>query len=71
MSQIENYREHSGPVMPKVITFLLLVLGLAGSVYFISTNELFTAGYTNGFSIYFTVLCHLGLVVSNFVIHTF
>lgn len=65
MSQMEKVRDHRGPMLPKVLVFLLLVFGTGATVYLIGNNEVHTPTYTNAFSMFFTILCHVGIVVSS------
>ena len=64
MAQMENLREHRGPLLPKALVLLFLLFGLGGSFYLVSSSDVHTPSYTNGFSLFFTVLCHVGIVVS-------
>jgi len=63
MNQMEHLRNDNPPIAPRVLTALLLLSGGGTALYQMVSNDVFTPGYANSFSMFWTTLCHVGIVI--------
>ena len=51
------------PFVSKLVVFASLFFGISGLTYILSTCEQFTPVHTNAQNLFYSMLCHLGIVI--------
>ena len=63
VAQLPELAPEKIPLVSRVLLLSCLFFGLSGVTYYLSAREYFSPGHTNAQNLFFSLMCHLGVVI--------